>query len=83
MKASFHIITKVEGNLGELLAHELTGTPVVVEAPPSLEDVLKVLGEVTFIAETVAHLQGKESSILPTTDKARKILAALEPREVG
>lgn len=82
MKASFHIATKLEGTLGEILAHELTGTPVVMEAPPTLEEVLKVLGDVTFIAETVAHLQGKETSILPTTDKARKILDALQPRNV-
>lgn len=82
MKASFHIATQLEGTLGELLAHDLNGIPVVMEAPPTLEEVLKVLGDVTFIAETVAHLHGKESSILPTTDKARQILAALAPRNV-
>ncbi len=41
-------------------------------------DLIASLKAVTFIAETVAHLQGKERDILPTTDKARELIARVE-----
>lgn len=38
----------------------------------------ELLKSLTFIAESVAHLQGFERDILPTTDAARGLLATLE-----
>jgi len=45
---------------------------------PSYSDVLKMLEAVTFAAETAAHLRGLEREILPTTDKARELIARVK-----
>ena len=83
-RISFQINACLEGNLEDLLKHDILGIPLDVPqeatTAPTLEEVLKVLGEVTFIAETVAHLNGQERAIIPTTDRAREIIAALQPK---
>lgn len=71
MKVEHAIATTVTGTLDEVLNAKVTDVP-------ALEQVLAVLERVTFIAETVAHLQGKEREILPTTDAAREILNAFK-----
>lgn len=38
----------------------------------------KAIERAIFIAETVAHLQGKEREILPVTDAAREALDQLK-----
>ena len=37
-------------------------------------EMLVLLKELTFIVETVAHLQGRERELLPTTDRARALI---------
>lgn len=49
---------------------------------PTLEQVLTSLSKLAFIAETVAHLQGKERELLPTAEEARRLIAALQPKEL-
>lgn len=70
MKVSYEISKKVEGTLDEVLA-KVEGVPV------TLDEVLKVLEDLTFVAETVAHTHKLERAILPKTDKARAILKLL------
>jgi len=41
-------------------------------------EILSLLESLTFIAETVAHLRGLERDILPTTDKARELIARVK-----
>lgn len=45
---------------------------------PTDAELLQVLKDLTFIAESVAHLRGLEAEILPTTEKARRIIARSE-----
>jgi hypothetical protein len=47
---------------------------LLLEAPVMLE----LLESLTFIAETVAHTRGLERDILPTTDKARELIARVK-----
>jgi len=73
VKVSFEITARVEGPLQETINCQ----PGEV---PTLQQVLSSLSNLCFIAETIAHLQGKEN-LLPMTDLARKQIAALQPRE--
>jgi len=41
-------------------------------------ELLAALESVTFIAESMAHLRGMESEILPYTDKARAAIAKVK-----
>jgi len=70
VKTSHKIVSVVEGTLVECMTAEPAAT---------LDEVLQVLKDVTFIAETVAHTRGLERDILPTTDRARDILARFKP----
>lgn len=72
MKTTYEIHAKHSGTIDEISGK-------VPAVPYSLQDVLTSLSELAFIAETVAHLRGMEKEILPTSDKARAILAALKP----
>jgi hypothetical protein len=73
MRTSFAITATVEGNLDEVINSRAVSAP-------SLQEVLDVLGQLAFVAETAAHLHGVERSVLPYTDKAREVIAALQPR---
>lgn len=37
------------------------------------------MGELCFLVETVAHLQGRESAMLPTADAGRELIKRLQP----
>lgn len=67
------IQTTLAGDLGVLVSQPIANDK------PSLKDLLGVLAELCFIAETVAHLQAKEHIILPTTDRARAMIEQLQP----
>lgn len=41
-------------------------------------ELLAVFEHLTFTAETVAHLRGLEHELLPTTDKARELIAQVK-----
>lgn len=43
-----------------------------------LEQIKASLRELAFIAETVAHLHGKEAALLPAADRARELLKELD-----
>ena len=72
MNTEFEIVAKQTGTLGELLD---TPRPAI---PYDLPTVLQCMASLAFIVETVAHLQGKESQLLPEAQKARKVVAAFE-----
>jgi hypothetical protein len=72
MKISYQITTTAEGSLAELINHPNPYTA------PSLDEVLATMEALAFIVETVAHLQGKEAALLPSAEKARKQIAALQ-----
>lgn len=40
------------------------------------DELKKAIANLCFIAETVAHLQGRERDILPTVDKVRDLMDA-------
>lgn len=73
MKITYAIVCNIEGSLGELLA------PCNWMPAATLDEVLASLAELAFIAETVAHLQGKEAALLPAAEKARALIAKLQP----
>lgn len=68
---TYSLMTQFHGSLDEVLQDQ-------EPAKVTLESVLASMKEMAFMLETLAHLQGKESTILPTTDKARAIVAELE-----
>lgn len=78
VKIKFEISAIIEGPVEEI--YDGIGNPMQVTDKPELADVLRVLGELAFVAETVAHLRGHEE-LLVTTDKARKMIRELQPRE--
>lgn len=43
-----------------------------------LRDTQETLAQLAFTVETVAHLRGMETELLPVADKARAILARME-----
>lgn len=69
MRTTYHIAATVEGTLDEVT----TAAPAT-PAAPTLDELLDTLGGLAFIVETVAHLQGKERELLPTADKARRMI---------
>lgn len=72
VKVSFEIVAREEGEMGEILDLSRPATKI----PYSMAEVMEVIRNLSFVAETVAHLKGMERTILPTTDKARAILKA-------
>jgi hypothetical protein len=70
IKITYEIVARIEGNIGEV---ERARVPTA----PTLNEVLDVLASLAMVGETVAHLQGKEDIILPTTTKARAMLRTL------
>jgi hypothetical protein len=56
MRTSFAITATVEGNLDEVINSRAVSAP-------SLQEVLDVLGQLAFVAETAAHLHGLERSV--------------------
>lgn len=70
MKIKYSIVASLEGELGELIN---------AKAPsiPQLAEVLALMGNLAFVVETVAHLQGKEKELLPMADKARAMIEKL------
>ena len=80
MRVTYLIARSIEGTLGELLA-DLPIPPGADIPPPTLEEVLAKMKELCFIVETVAHLQGREGTLLPTVDQARKLIERLQPSQ--
>lgn len=76
MIRKYAINSTLEGPFGQVLR------AIPRSDAPTLEELLQTVGELAFIVETVAHLQGKERELLPTADKARKQIAALQTHEV-
>lgn len=60
---------------GEMTRAQEQANARLIAAAPEL---LELLEGLTFIAETVAHLRGLEREILPTTDKARELIARVK-----
>ena len=81
MRVTHLIASQVEGTIDEMLDGILARVPPP-PAPPSLEEVTKVLGDLCFLVETVAHLQGRETAMLPTAELGRDIIKRLQPREL-
>lgn len=81
MRVTHLIATQLEGTLDEMLDGALEGVPPP-PAPPSLEEVTKVLGDLCFLVETIAHLQGRETAMLPTAELGRDIIKRLQPVEL-
>lgn len=77
MKIIYLIAAQCEGSIDEILASHIV--PQVVPKPPSLPEVTAMLGELAFIVETIAHLGGKEQALLPSAERARAMMKALEP----
>lgn len=73
MKTTYALHATTSGNFND-----------VAEAAPAqtvnLADVIASLNELAFIAETIAHLQGKEAALLPAADRARALVARLTPQ---
>lgn len=80
MRATPVIATQIEGTLEELMIASLTQA-APPPAPPTIEEVTKVLGELCFIVETVAHLQKQEKGLLPTAEAGREMIKRLQPTE--
>jgi hypothetical protein len=65
------------------LVRDYTGTlEEIVNLKPKddavdLDDVIANMKELAFIVETVAHLQGKEDTLLPVANRARQLIAKL------
>lgn len=73
--AYWHIVQKnKKGVVGDVQSVNFADAQLISAAP----DLLAALKELTFIVETVAHLQGHESILLPITDKARAIIEKAE-----
>lgn len=71
----FVIAVQTGGDLGTVIAS--TAPPI----PCTLDDVLSTMANLAFIVETLAHLQGKPE-LLPSAERAREQILALQPREV-
>ena len=67
------VVTVIEGDLDAVLRAPHPETP-------SMERILNSLNELAFIVETVAHLQGKEKTMLPAAERARDLITKLSPR---
>lgn len=76
MKIRYQIVRSEEGDLAELI--ECVKSRRDAKPHPTLDEVLASMADLAFLVETVAHLQGKESTMLPTADNARRIIAALK-----
>lgn len=80
MRITHSIATCIEGTLDELL--ECQDPAITAAAPaPTLEEVLTNMAALCFLVETVAHLQGRESTMLPTADLGRELIKRLQPIE--
>lgn len=77
MKITYEIAGNIEGSLGELM--------VPRNWPPAatLPELLASLAELAFIVETFAHLRGMEATLLPSAEKARALIAKLQPVETA
>ena len=71
MKVTYQITAVYDGNLDELLREQPQHTV------PSLAELLAVMEGLAFVVETVAHLQGRESALLPHVERARRCIDAL------
>lgn len=72
---------KLDGDVEEML--DIVNAPAEPEPapapqPPTNEEIIASLRELAFLAETVAHLTGREAHFLPPADRARALLARLE-----
>lgn len=76
IKVTPQITVALEGNLSDVF-HAVSPKDM-----PSLDTVLATMAELAFLVETVAHLQGREAALLPTADKARRLIALLQPKEI-
>ena len=76
MKITPIIAVSIEGSLDEIAEAK---KPEV----PTLEQVLASLAECAGIVETLAVLQGEKGNLMPTAERARKLIADLQPKEVA
>lgn len=67
------VVAVIEGDLDSVLRAPHPETPDMIA-------ILNSLNELAFIVETVAHLQGKEATLLPAADRARELIKKLSPR---
>jgi len=66
---------KLIADLREALADITESHRIIREQRNAL---MESLAECVFVVETVAHLQGKERSLLPMADRARELLDSIE-----
>lgn len=80
--AKSEALDRIEFRFEELLqlAEEKPNPKLVaaVRAANHASELCDLLAKMTFVVETVAHLQGKERELLPLTDKARILLDKIE-----
>ena len=70
-KVSYEIVAVIEGDLDYVMRKPKVDVP-------DMRAVLDSLNELAFIAETVAHLMGRETTLLPAAERARAIIKKLE-----
>lgn len=71
----------IEARLEELLNEPTKPNPKLVAAARAADhaqELCELLAKMTFVVESVAHLQGKERELLPLTDRARILLDKIE-----
>lgn len=48
---------------------------------PTEQETAKIISEMAFVIETVAHMRGLERELLPLADKARELVERIESCE--
>lgn len=76
IKIEYQLLMAMTGDMEHVLAYNPAGKR------PTVTDIVMLLGDMAFMIETVAHLQGKEASMLPVALRARKMIDILNPSEV-
>lgn len=82
MKRTHQIVATYEGPLSAIVDQSAIRADQTAHPVPALDDVLSTLRELAFVAETVGHLQPGAGHVLHTAERARALVAALEPRTI-
>lgn len=69
---------KLDGDAQELLAATQEPEPAPAKAAPTNDEIIASLKELAFLAETVAHLTGKEDTFLPPAERGRELIERLK-----